>query len=292
MFRYLAAFVFFASLICGGILFSFTEREIHSTTSEYNGTVRVTQNWRGIRFLRFGDGDAVQSAVRVKDPLRIVTPYVSVSLAAFSFSAREPLRVLVIGMGAGSQAVFARRFLAGAVVDAVDIDSSVVNLAGSYFGFQPDQLLRAHVADGRQFVEAVTAPYDVILLDAFNGEDVPAHMVTVEFFQAVRRALAPGGVVASNVLYRDRSPRYDSILATAAAVFGPGIEADIAGGAHQKIVFHFQAGSTRIDELHDRARLFASHRGYPEGVGLVQHVRAAVPAGGVVLQDLANTRLN
>ena len=289
MLRTFAALVLFVSVAAAVLLLSFYEREIHTAESQINGVVRVTQNFRGVRFLRFGDGDEVQSAIDLNNPAAIVAPYVRVSLAAFSFSGRKPLRVLVIGMGAGSQAVFARRFLDGVVVDAVEVDSVVVDTARSFFGFQSDQHLSAHVADGRRFVEEVSRPYDVVLIDAFNGVDVPPHLVTADFFQAVRRALAPGGVVASNVLFRDISPRYDSIVKTMNDALGEGVSAFVPGGPHQRILFHRPDGLPRPEVMPAAAEAFAAANGFPAGVGRLYRVESALPVRGVIYRDLLPT---
>ncbi len=44
-----------------------------------------------------------------------------------------------------------------------------------------------------------TAPYDVIVLDAFSGDTVPVHLLTREAFAIYRRRLRDGGVIAVNV---------------------------------------------------------------------------------------------
>lgn len=287
MFRAIGWLMLFSAVYAAVLLLSFREHEIAVIPSQYNGVVRVSENWRGVRFMRFSDDDAVQSAVLMDDPSKIVTPYVRICLAAFSFAPAKPLRVLVVGTGAGSMPFFARRFLTGAVVDTVDIDSGVLLAARSYFGFQEDAFLHAHLADGRSFVENVTLPYDVIILDAFNGADVPQHLVTYEFFHAVLRALAPDGVVASNVVFRDKSPHYDSIIRTLDAVFGRGVVAAVPGGSHQRIVFHFQSGKPPAGSLRDIAQRFADSHGYPDGVGVLSAVAPTQVSSGPVLFDLS-----
>jgi spermidine synthase len=44
--------------------------------------------------------------------------------------------------------------------------------------------------------------YDVLIVDAFSGDAIPAHLLTVEALEVYRRHLAPGGIVAFHVSNR------------------------------------------------------------------------------------------
>jgi spermidine synthase len=105
------------------------------------------------------------------------------------------------------------------VIDAVDIDPEVVDVAKKIFGFREDATMRAYVEDGRQFIENCKTPYDIIFLDAYGGEDIPYHMATKEFLQAVRRATTPNGVVASNILWAADNRLHDDMVRTYQEVF-------------------------------------------------------------------------
>ena len=75
----------------------------------------------------------------------------------------------------------------------------------------PDGNVRVITADAVKFVEATTDRYDLILMDAFlrpssdtDATGVPTRLKTLEFLGRLKRALAPGGVVAFNVNEHDR----------------------------------------------------------------------------------------
>jgi spermidine synthase len=86
-------------------------------------------------------------------------------------------------------------------VDVAEIDPKVVEVSREWFYLQPHEDLRLHVEDGRMFLKLTDRHYDVILIDAFTGGGhIPFHLITREFFEEVRRHLAPGGVVAMNVI--------------------------------------------------------------------------------------------
>ncbi len=79
--------------------------------------------------------------------------------------------------------------------------------------------MRVIVSDGRIFVKRVAAQkpdYDLVLLDAFEADYIPEHMLTREFLEEVKSTMAPGGVIVRNawMLLRNRaasSSIHDSI---------------------------------------------------------------------------------
>ena len=104
-------------------------------------------------------------------------------------------RVLCIGMGVG----IVPRELArkGIAVDVVEINPAVVPVAQRFFDLDT-KAFRLFIADGRQFLNSATERYDAIIMDAFNGDSSPSHLMTREAFMAVRRALKPEGVLVMN----------------------------------------------------------------------------------------------
>jgi len=214
MMRWLAATLLALALIAPAVA---GESVLHERKALF-GTIVVTDEGDGTRALRFGRHGARQSVVKLGDPDELVLPYTHVALAALALSG-EPRRILVVGVGGGTLPAFLHRQYPAAEIDAVDIDPEVVNVAREYFGFREDALLRAHVSDGRKFIESATRPYDLIYLDAFGTTAVPPHLTTREFLRAVRRIIKPDGVVVGNLWFRQFNPLYDSMVHTYRAVF-------------------------------------------------------------------------
>jgi spermidine synthase len=79
--------------------------------------------------------------------------------------------------------------------------------------------MRAHVADGRRFIEECRDPYDIIFLDAFGSDRIPYHLATREFLWAVKKALTPRGVALGNIWKRSHNSLYDSMMRTYLDVF-------------------------------------------------------------------------
>jgi len=113
----------------------------------------------------------------------------------------EPRSVLILGMGGGTTVRQYREAFPEAVIDAVEIDPAVVDLAARHFGVESGERIRIHVGDARPFLARAARRWDVIQVDLFqHGPHVPFYTVTREFFGLVRDHLAPGGLMIMNVL--------------------------------------------------------------------------------------------
>lgn len=93
--------------------------------------------------------------------------------------------------------------------DYVDIDASLQSIAEKYIlkeKLKPNKTF--HPVPARAFLASAKTKYDVILLDAYFGDrTIPEHLVTKEFFEAVKAQLKPGGIVAANFII---SPNFKS----------------------------------------------------------------------------------
>jgi spermidine synthase len=169
------------------------------------------------RFLRFDSahGDD-QSEIDLQDANAVPMEYIRVATAGLAWAAGHE-RALVIGAGGGTFPMLVRRHVPAMRVDAVDIDPVVLAVAQKYFGVAADAHLALHAQDGAAFVHASHAHYDVILLDAYSGTGVPAHLTTRAFFSDVRAHTAAGGVVVANLALDDAAASRAFVKTFAAA---------------------------------------------------------------------------
>jgi len=143
-------------------------------------------------------------------------PYVNVIDAARSFH-YEPGKLLLVGLGGGSVAKHYRR--SEWEVDAVEIDSLMVSVAGRFFGFDSTDA-RVFRMDGRQFVAAATDTFDVVVVDAFGSSSIPVHLLTKEAFDLIASRLGPRGTLAVSVRAVGwHDPIVHSVAATLGAAF-------------------------------------------------------------------------
>jgi spermidine synthase len=167
------------------------------------GPVLVVEDG-GLLALRFGSVRGVdQSLIDPDRPGALPMPYLRAA-ALGALLVERPRRALVIGLGGGSFAGFLHHQIPGIVVDGVEIDPVVVDVARTFFGLDQLPRLRVHVADGARFVaerlsQGYRGAYDIALLDAYTGDGIPAHLETPEFFAAVSGLLDPGGVAILNL---------------------------------------------------------------------------------------------
>lgn len=208
-----------AALLVAVALAHAGERLIHREPSDYNGTLLVSEDSRGLRVLRFAEGGARQSVVKPGDPDHLELAYVQAFPAALAWVPR-PRRILVVGLGGGSIPRFLHHRLPDAVIDAVELDPSVVKVARELFDVREDERLRLHVADGRAWVERTRLRYDLVVLDAYGASAPPPALITREFLAAVQALLTDEGMVVGNLWHRRYNPRYDDMISTYLDVFG------------------------------------------------------------------------
>ena len=155
---------------------------------------------------------AIQSRVDLQNPREFLLEYTKMSFAGL-FYKPEPKRVLVVGMGGGVIPREMRHYYPDTLIDVVEIDGAIPSIATKYFGFKADDKMKVHVMDGRMYirrqVRKQNEKYDYIVLDAFNSEYIPYHLMTREFLVLVKKALAEDGVIVANVFHGNKLFDYE-----------------------------------------------------------------------------------
>ncbi len=192
---------------------------LHTEKSLYRNIVVYTEQDQ--RCMRFGRYDGTrQSCMSVREPDRLVFNYTRMMMGALYLNP-NPQRVLIIGLGGGTLPNTLQKLFPAAHIDVVEIDPAVVKVARKYFDFDPAGKIRVAEEDGRVFVKRAlrqTTRYDLVMLDAFDHEYIPEHLLTREFLQEIRTLLTERGVLAANTFSSSRLYDYESI--TYQSVFG------------------------------------------------------------------------
>jgi spermidine synthase len=174
---------------------------IHEAPSPF-GTVFVVDEGDE-RSLRFDSPQGSrQSVIRKSDPLAVPLSYVRVALAGLALT-QSRSRVLVVGLGGGSFPMLLHELLPRVVVEVVELNPVVVEVARRFFGLREGSRLRVTVEDGARFLEQEGPPYDFTFLDAFSARGTPDHLKDSLFFEDVRRRLAPGGAAVLNIAFEE-----------------------------------------------------------------------------------------
>ena len=160
-----------------------------------------------------------QSCFNPKTPKKLVFTYAKMAMASVLF-APDPKNILIIGLGGGTLPMAFHRLFAGASIHAIEIDTAVIKVAKKYFDLVENQNIKVFAQDGRVFTKRAkknSLKYDLVILDAFNGDYIPEHLMTREYLQENQKILTENGLVASNTF--STSALYDHESATYASVF-------------------------------------------------------------------------
>jgi hypothetical protein len=130
----------------------------------------------------------------------------------------RPRKMGVLGLGIGTLAAYGRP---GDEMRIYEINDQVLDLARSEFTYLSDSAAKIVpvLGDGRLMLEREPdQQFDVLAMDAFSGDSVPTHLVTVEAIRAYLRHMRPDGYLVFNITnhYLDLRP----VMAAAAAALG------------------------------------------------------------------------
>lgn len=194
-------------------------KTIHSERSLYRN-ILVEEN-NGLRCLKFNvkSSKTQQSCMLVAQPDRLVFNYTKMLFSSLLINP-NPERILIIGLGGGTMSNTLKQIYPFAVITNVEIDPAVIKVARDYFAFIENKNITAVAQDGRIFIKRAALKkqqYDWIILDAFNGDYIPEHLMTQEFLQEAKQLLSENGVLAANTfsvsdLYNYESATYKSVF--------------------------------------------------------------------------------
>jgi hypothetical protein len=125
-----------------------------------------------------------------------------VGIAIAQHKANEPKRVGVIGLGAGTLAVYAKP---DDYFRMYEINPAVIRMANKYFTYLSDckGKVETIVGDARIMLENEEPQnFDVLVLDAFSGDAVPTHLITKECCEIYLKHLAKDGIMAFHITNR------------------------------------------------------------------------------------------
>ena len=171
---------------------------------------------------RINHGEQFMDPTLRKQPTAYYCEKSGVGRAILSLQQAQPagssLRIGVVGLGSGTLATYGR---AGDVMRIYEINEQVLDLARSDFTFLSDSAARIEpvLGDGRLMLEADPPQhFDLLAMDAFSGDSIPAHLLTLEAMQAYFGQLKPEGLLAVHITnrYLDLKP----VMAAAAQHIG------------------------------------------------------------------------
>ena len=209
---------------------------VHEERSLYRNI--IVDETHDLRCLKFNtkSSQTSQSYMYKNNPDKLVFNYTKLTFASLLVT-DNPKNVLIIGLGGGTLSNVIHALYPAAKIHNVEIDPAVLKVARNYFNFIENDAVTSSVQDGRIFIKRAAIKkqkYDWIILDAFNGDYIPEHLLTKEFFEEVKSVLAEGGVIAANTF--SSSKLYEHESATYHAVFGDFINVSRANRSNRIIL--------------------------------------------------------
>ncbi|MBN2494173.1 MAG: fused MFS/spermidine synthase [Deltaproteobacteria bacterium] len=222
-------------MLCAALAFQpwHFAREALETRRNFYGVLRVLDKHPGAAGYHARDlmDGQVLHGYQLQDPTlrRVPTSYFShrsgLGLVLAHHQKRRaepplPLRVGLIGLGIGTAAAHGR---SGDLLRFYEINPDVIRLArgeGRHFSFLTDSPARIEVVAGdarvsleRELMSTGGQGFDVLVLDAFQSDAIPVHLLDLEAFQLYLAHLAAGGVMALHItnLHLELEPVVDRL---------------------------------------------------------------------------------
>ena len=132
-------------------------------------------------------------------PTSYYGPNSGVGIAIKSLGKKGPVRIGVVGLGAGTLAAYGRP---GDQYTFYEINPLDVELARTEFTFLRDSraTIRIVLGDARLSLERQPPQgFDLLAVDAFSGDSIPVHLLTWEAFRLYFHHLKPTGVLAVHI---------------------------------------------------------------------------------------------
>lgn len=193
-------------------------RNFYSQLRVLDSTDKALGPMRTMLHGRISHGEQFMAATQRKQPTAYYCELSGIGRTIRSLQQARPFKLGVVGLGAGTLATYGR---AGDELRIYEINEQVLDLARSEFTYLADSPARIVpvLGDGRLMLER-EAPqqFDLLAMDAFSGDSIPAHLLTLEAMKTYLGHLKPDGLLAVHITnhYLDLKP----VMAAAAQHFG------------------------------------------------------------------------
>lgn len=164
---------------------------------------------------------AVHSSMNVKEPNKLVLAYTKSFHLANLINPKIDQALFIGGGGFSGPKSFFYNY-EQMKIDVSEIDPVVIDIAKKYFFVPDNKRLTVINEDSRVHLTKTENQYDVIILDAYKGYNIPFHLMTEEFYQLLDEKLSSNGIVISNFIGSiegENSSLFQSTYKTMSKVF-------------------------------------------------------------------------
>ncbi|MGC8479303.1 MAG: spermidine synthase [Candidatus Micrarchaeia archaeon] len=113
----------------------------------------------------------------------------------------EKPNILMIGLGGGSIIKEISKIFTRANIDVVEINNEVISLYKNFFkDNEIEDSVKIYNKNGFDFVSSRKNTYDIIILDAYEIDNIPEEFLTEEFVKNSYRSLKENGILVINCI--------------------------------------------------------------------------------------------
>lgn len=201
-----------SALACSALFIAlnsqFIKTDIHHSRNFYGllAVKEITINGKQERRLIDGTTSHGTQSMEVGQqhiPLSYYRENTGVALALQALSQQSTIHAGFIGLGAGTLAAYGQN---GDKYRFYELNPAVTAAANNYFSYLADSKasIELVLGDGRvslsqEHQQGVKHQFDILVIDAFSGDSIPQHLLTVEAFQLYRQQLKSNGVLAVHI---------------------------------------------------------------------------------------------
>lgn len=212
---------FFALIFASFAVPAGAQQLLHQERSLYRNLFVIQSGDERCMLFRYPRPLGRESCILMHEPDKMIFDYTQMMMAGLYLNPK-PQKLLIIGEGGGTIPTALQQMYPNLQIDLVELDGAVDRIAKRFFEFKPGPKMKVTIADGRVFVKRAIPQkpnYDIVMLDAFDADYIPEHLLTREFLEEVKSIMAPNGVIVANTF--SNSALYDYESVTYRAVFGP-----------------------------------------------------------------------
>ncbi|GAA1687896.1 fused MFS/spermidine synthase [Microcella alkalica] len=160
--------------------------------------------WSRGSFTLIVDGTP-QSHVDLDDPSRLFFEYVQrIGRVIDEWGdPGQPMTALHLGAGALTLPRYIEATRPGSRQQVIELEEGLVAFVREHLPLPRRASIRVRYGDARAMLARLPAALhgavDLVVVDVFSGARIPAHVTSLEFYEEVRRFLAPNGILAVNV---------------------------------------------------------------------------------------------
>lgn len=172
-----------------------------------NNTFKSTTKYTSLSFsstaealeLRAGSG-ALHSAIHLERPEKLALKNLEY-LAGILLFIPAPRNILILGTGGGSLLHFLHCHYPQSKLTTVEIDAELLLFAQQNMRLpEASEHLSYVIDDAANFVRHSPQQYDLILVDIFNGTQMPDWISSIEHMQLIHSRLTEQGAIGYNLL--------------------------------------------------------------------------------------------